>query len=282
MPEAAQLESPQDANRRFGVGLARAFGGAVIFSLPILLTQEMWHQGFAMDPWRLVLLLGLAGPLLVGLSYLSGFEETFRAVEDIVDAFVAYAVGFAASGLVLLGLGVLEVGRPLRELVGIVAVQAVPAAIGALLAQSILGNGQGRSEEEKRRRAGYWGELFLMAAGALFLAFPVAPTEEIVLVAHRMTALQAVALALASLGVMHAFVYSLGFRGSASEPRSAGFVSVFARYSVAGYAVALAVGTYLLWTFGSLDGRGLLESVKSAVVVGFPAALGAAAARLLL
>ena len=31
-------------------------------------------------------------PLLVGLSHVSGFEETFGARDDIVDAFVAWVV----------------------------------------------------------------------------------------------------------------------------------------------------------------------------------------------
>ena len=37
------------------------------------------------------------------------------------------------------------------------------------------------------RGAGYGGQLFLMAAGALFLSFNVAPTEEMVLIAYMMS-----------------------------------------------------------------------------------------------
>ncbi len=64
--------------------------------------MEMWWLGFYMDRVRLCLFLVLAFPLLVGLSYHAGFEETFRLREDVVDAFVAYAVGFIASGVALL------------------------------------------------------------------------------------------------------------------------------------------------------------------------------------
>jgi hypothetical protein len=35
------------ANRVFLVGLGRAFGGALIFSLPMLMTMEMWWLGFS-------------------------------------------------------------------------------------------------------------------------------------------------------------------------------------------------------------------------------------------
>ncbi|HEV2129601.1 MAG TPA: DUF2391 family protein, partial [Longimicrobiaceae bacterium] len=84
----------RSANRRFAVGLARAFGGALIFSLPMLMTMEMWWLGFYMDRFRLALFMSLIIPLLVGLSYYAGFEETFSLKNDLVDAFVAYAVGF--------------------------------------------------------------------------------------------------------------------------------------------------------------------------------------------
>ena len=71
-----QRKSTVRANRDYAIGVARAFGGALLFSLPILMTMEMWTLGFAMDRLRLaVLMLGLL-PILIGLAYYSGFEET--------------------------------------------------------------------------------------------------------------------------------------------------------------------------------------------------------------
>ena len=70
------------------------------------------------------------------------------------------------------------------EIAGKVALQLVPAGMGAVLARSQLGLRDEEDGEEVRRES-YGGELFLMAAGALFLAFNVAPTEEIVLIAHQ-------------------------------------------------------------------------------------------------
>src|SRR5688500_4456057 len=97
--------SERTETRHFAIGLARAFGGAVIFGLPMLMTMEMWWLGSTMDPLRLALLVLLAIPLLVGLSHVSGFEETFGVVDDTADAFVACVVGFivAAGVLALFG-----------------------------------------------------------------------------------------------------------------------------------------------------------------------------------
>ena len=35
--------------------LARAFAGAAIFGLPLLMTMEMWSLGFSLDPLKLAL-----------------------------------------------------------------------------------------------------------------------------------------------------------------------------------------------------------------------------------
>lgn len=273
---------PRGAGHHFGVGLARAVGGAMIFALPILMTMEMWSLGFYMDRVRLAILIVVTLPLLVGLSHFSGFEETFDFVEDLVDALVAYAVGFATAAVILLLLGVLGSGQSLDEIVGKLALQAVPGSIGALLAQSTFGQRAEENEEKPERPSGYWSQIFLMAVGALFLAFNIAPTEEIVLLAYMMTAWHIAALALLSIVAMHAFVYAVDFSGGHELTQGHSLWSVFLRYSVVGYAVALLISAYVLWTFGRLDTTSLHETVTTVLVLAFPASIGAAAARLIL
>jgi len=262
----------------FLIGLARAFAGAMLFALPLLMTMEMWQLGFYMDRWRLVLFLVLQLPLLVGLSYMSGFEPTFDLVEDAVDACAALAVGFVSSAALLLILGVITGGMSADEIVGKVALHAVPASMGALLAQSQLG-GEEHEEELEERGKSYWGELFLMVVGALFFTFNLAPTEEMILIAFKMNEWQVLLLAALSLAAMHGFVYAVEFSGQ--EPmRGGGPVSVFFRLSVVGYAICLLVSAYVLWTFGRYDDEAGARMVMEAVVLGFPASIGAAAARL--
>jgi putative integral membrane protein (TIGR02587 family) len=269
----------RDATREFGVGLARAFGGAILFSLPLFMTMEMWWLGFHMDRLRLALFLAAGIPLLVGLSHHIGFEETFGWVDDVVDAFVAYAVGFVAGGIMMLLFSVIEPGMSLNEIVGKVAVQAFGGAVGALLAQNMLGEEQRAGD----RARSYGGELFIMAVGSLFLAFNIAPTEEMVLISYQMSKWHAVALAVLSLVLMHAFLHAVRFGGQDRRvPPDTSFWSLFVRYTATGYAVALLVSLYALWVFGRTDGTGLEATVMATLVLGFPAAMGAAAARLIL
>jgi putative integral membrane protein (TIGR02587 family) len=270
----------RDANTEFAVGLARAFGGAVIFALPMFMTMEMWWLGFYMDRFRLILLALLNIPLLTALSYHAGFEETFSLKDDLIDAFVAYAVGIIAAAVVLLLFSVIEFGMSWDEIIGKVLLLAIPGSIGAALAANQLGSSVG--EEKKERNETYAGELFLMVAGALFLSFNVAPTEEMVLIAYQMTPWHALALALVSLLLMHAFVYAVEFRGQSALPQGTPQWSAFLRFTVVGYALVLLVSLYVLWTFGRTDGTGFADIVGTTTVLAFPGAIGAAAARLIL
>lgn len=243
--------------------------------------MEMWSLGFSIDKFRLALLLLLSIPLLIGLSHYMGFEDTFGFKDDALDAFVALAVGFVAGAVTLSLFSVIGSDMSASEFIGKVSIQAVPGSIGAMFAQSELGGKEGK-KEEKRRHAGYAGEIFIMAAGALFLAFNVAPTEEMILIAHQMSIWQSIALILVSLLIMHAFVYALEFQGTASLPPGTPFWSVFLRFTIVGYAVALLMSLYMLWTFGRTEGLAFYQAISILVVLGFPAAVGAAAARLIL
>lgn len=268
-----------DRRREFAYArdLARAFGGALLFGLPLLMTMEMWWFGFLLEPWRLAVFLVAALPLLLGLAYYAGFSASHRGLgHALLDTLVALAVGFLTAAAALTLLGVLEADAPPRQIAGQLVLQAVAGAMGALLAGRQLSAGDEDIGDEDQ--ASYPGELFLMVAGALFLALNMAPTEEMILIAYRMSPAHVVALMAASLLLMHALVYSVGFAGQEAHDRP---LAAFAHYTLPGYALVLLVSLWVLWVFGRTGGHGLAETVDAMVVLAFPGALGAAAARLL-
>ena len=169
------------------------------------------------------------------------------------------------------------------EIIGKVALQSEPASIGAMLGRKQLGAEQDtRAEDDRKQEAGYGGELFLMLAGALFLAFNVAPTEEMILIAFQMSPWHTLALGGTSIILLHVFVYAVGFSGQESRPEGATAVSTFLHFTMAGYGIALLVSFYVLWTFGRTEGIAPAEIANMVVVLGFPASLGAATARLVI
>ena len=267
---------------KFFVDLARAFAGALLFALPLLMTMEMWSLGFVVRPERLALFLVVGIPLLAGLAWLVGFREDFGWQDAVIDAGIAYLVAALAAGCALVLLGAITPDMSAYEIAGKVALQLVPAGLGAVLARSQLGL-RDEDDVEEARRESYAGELFLMAAGALFLAFNVAPTEEIVLIAHQQASpWYGLMLLVGSVGLLHAFVYAVGFSGQHSPPEDRGGGHEFLYLTLPGYVIVLAICAYVLWTFGRLDGLSVMSALHLVLVLAFPAALGAATARLVL
>ena len=268
----------QTSNHSFAKDLAYDFGGAILFSFPLLMTMEMWWLGFYMDRFRLALFLGLAFLMVLALSYLEGGEETFKI--EVLDALVACATGYTVAAVMLFLLGIIKSGMSADEIIGKIALHAVPCSIGAILARRQLEAEE--TKKEARRREGYHAKLFLMGVGAIFLAFQLAPTEEIILIGYMMTGWHAALLAIVSLCMMHAFLCSIERRPQVPIFSAGFFWNVFLRFTIVGYALALMLSLYILWTFGRLDGVAALDIVKAMLVLGFPAALGASAARLIL
>ena len=287
MAETKSENRPEiSANKHFFIDLSRAFGGALVFSFPMLMTMEMWWLGFHLEGLRLTLFTALTIPLLIGLSYYDGFEDTFTGKDDVRETFVAYTVGFIASALMLFLFGVIKPWEmSADEVIGKISIQTVAASLGAMFAQSLLGGDREEDEhaEERKRSASYGGQLFLMAVGAIFLSMSVAPTEEMTLISYQMTYWHTLALVVVTLLIKYAFVYAVKYHGNDGENSSdESSLSVFLRFTVVGYAIVLLISFYILWTFGSIDDMSLAEKIKATIVLGFPAALGAAASRLIL
>lgn len=255
--------------------LGRAFGGALLFGLPLMMTMEMWNYGLTLDPLRLVVFLVSALPLLLGLAYFAGFTPVHSVPAAIVEVFSALAIGFLTTGLLLNLFRVFDGQAHLQASTGQIVLQVVPAAMGALLARRQLGSDRNGAEEG---HANYGGELFLMVAGALFLALNIAPTEETRLIAFKMEPVHAIALLFLSLGLMHTIVYLVGFAGQEEQGHP---LTAFLHYTLAGYGLVLLTCAFVLWVFGALDGHGPAATVDALIVLAFPGAIGAAAARLL-
>ena len=276
--KAASADDETGEFNRFVIGLGRGVAGALFLALPMLMTMEMWYLGFYIARERLLLLLFLNIPLLILLAHRIGFERTFTWSEAVRDATIAYGIGIVTSLIVLTALGLLKGGMPASELVGKVALQSVPASIGAMLGRSQLGRGTGGSNTETP----YHTELLLMAVGALFLSLNIAPTDETVVLAYQMTAWHALAVALLSMALMHGFVYAVSFIGGHELSPQTPWWHAFVRFTLPGYVIALATSYTVLWIFERIDDSSAVEAMLSVIVLGFPAALGAAAARLIL
>ena len=276
MRTARGLTVPTAAAERRQVweGFGRAMGGALLFSMPLLMTMELWHIAVAVDRGQLLALTLATLLLTFGLARtFSGKQQEPSLRAAAVDTGVAVLAGAVAACLVLAVLEIIDPFASWGSALSVVTIEMLPASLGAAFARGQLGSSSADSSS-----SGYSHEVFLMAAGAVVFASNVAPTEEIVLIAADIDPFNAALLVLLSLGLTHAFVYGVGFAGEENESQRRGFFA----YTVPAYALALVLSAFLLWTFGRYDGTGLLPALVEAVVLALPASLGAAAARLIL
>lgn len=275
-----RIDISSQANWKYAKGLGRVFAGAVLFGLPLLMTMEMWWLGFYLDRPQLVQFVLVNFFVLIGLARVSGFERTEGWLDDVMDAFAAYAVAAIWSAFSLWVFGVVEFGEPPGDIAGKVALEAVPASFGAMLASKQLGSRERGGGPGERERKTYAGQMFLMLAGALFLGFSVAPTEEMILLSFVMSPLHSIILVVLSIAILHAFVYTVGLKGEERPAGPTSFASIFLRFTITGYAIAVLAALYLLWTFGRLDGTAYTQVAQMVAVLAFPGAVGAALARL--
>lgn len=281
----SRKDTGDDEVRQFLTGLARGTAGALLFALPMLMTMEMWFLGLYINPWRLLLLCILNLPLLLLLARRIGFENIHSWGQAVRDAITAYGLGIAVSAAVLLLFGILNDQITVSTIISKIALQSVPASIGALLGRSQLGQHSDAHDEEEGEysgKTGYLHELFMMMVGALFLNLNVAPTEEMILIAYKVTPYHILALCLLSVAIMHGFVYALHFKGSHQLHEGQQWWQSFIRFTLPGYVIAIAISIYTLWTFERLDHTSLSQIMSAAVILGVPASIGAASARLIL
>src|SRR5687767_9565089 len=141
-------ESNKTQDESMWAAIGRAFAGALIFSISLLMTMETWWLGFYMNRWQFILFIMVNMLLLAGLAYYRGFHEDLSWHEAIIDAFVGYAIGVVAGAVFLALFGVIKWGMPADEIVGKIALQAIPGGIGALLARTQLSGNQDKPEEK--------------------------------------------------------------------------------------------------------------------------------------
>ena len=264
---------------------ARGIGGGLLFSLPLLVTMEVWAIGLSASPLRLGAFAGGTFALLVAYNHVAGIHAGHRVRDVLFESVEEMGLGLAVAAGLLALLGRFPDGLFSAEALGLLTVEGMVAAVGVSVGTAQLGQTPGGdADDEAGREAGRvpqsaGGEVVVALCGAFLIAANVAPTEEVRMLGVEMSLPALAGLAALSVVVGGALLYASAFRGS---DRFAGSALGPVRGTVVTYAVALVASALMLWVFGQVETVGLAASVGPLVVLGFPAMLGASAGRLLL
>lgn len=252
-------------------------GALLIVGTTFLYTMETWWLA-----WELPM-TSLLGYAFAGLAvvFLVTRNVGFRRDEDrrrkrrswrlLTDYSELLLQSFLTAYLVLLLLGIIDLNESPATIVRLGLLQVVPLGFGASLANVVLAESEDDSPEGDFPR-----NVAVFSLGAMFVVFPVAPTQEMEVIARHMDWERTALLVVAALAVSHLLLYELDFRGQSMrvEGRTKGY-QVGTAFVV--YAVAALVSIALLAAFGHFAGTTLTEGVQQIVVLSFPASIGASA-----
>lgn len=258
----------------------------MLFGIPLLFTMEMWWIGESMPRVALLGFLAAVFVLNVALAHLSGFRrEQDTLASDVGQAIEAMAVGAVLSLAVLVALGRLDTHAGLEATLGVIAVQVIPLSLGAMVANLVFSPDSDRVHGEDDHELGtpiseLLSDIGATFAGAMFVGFAVAPTEEIPMLAAGLNVWNLLAVVALSLLAGYLIVFASGFDPSHRAQHPGGLFQRPLSETMLAYVVALVATFLMLVGFGQLDlSDPALAVVTKVLVLAVPASIGGAAGR---
>lgn len=261
--------------------VARGLIGALLLGMPLLFTMEVWWLG-----WRLPapLLLGYSVGGLVAVSlavhwvgFHEGRQEQQRGfAKQVGDFCILFMTSFVAAVLVLALFGVIDSTSTLSHVVRLALMQVVPLGLGAAITNRALKAAEEDDPPPLRREAAIY------ALGVLFFALPVAPTEEMELLAAHAGAWRMPLIVIASFLLSYVALYVIEFRGHGGRSEAAQSWGVQVGETAVGYVIAFALSAALLAGFGHFTETTLPMAVQQTVVLAFLGCIGGSAARVVI
>ena len=269
--------------------LVRAVAGGMLFGIPLLYTMEVWSIGSTTTPPGMAAVLGLTFVPVVLLIQTAGFRRSrdTRWIDVGGDAVEAVALGVVSVAAVLILLQEITLETPLSDALGKIVYEATPFALGVAVARHIFSRGRDEGDadaEEPPVQHGLGGTLADLGAtliGAVFVAFNIAPTDEIAMLAAAASPASLLAVMAASLLISYGIVFQAGFGDQKARRQQQGVLQHPATETVTAYLVALACAAGMLLFFRNVETRDSWPTlVEHTVLLGLPAAVGGAAGRL--
>ncbi len=267
----------------------RGVSGGLLFGVPLLYTMEVWWYGSWVDPRWVLGALAISFVVVLALNRSSGFRDTriTNWRDAAADGVEMVAISLVCAGTVLVLLRQITFDSSLEEAVGATVFEAIPFAFGAALSRQLLKHVEGddRERDAAARDPQAIGRTLAdagaAAVGALVLAFSIAPTDEIPMVAQAVTPPWLLLIVAASLVISYAIVFAADFLDQDARRRHEGPFQRPVPETVGAYIISLAVSAAMLAFFQRIGPDQSWETwLTYTVVLGLPATFGGAAGRL--
>lgn len=266
-----------------GTDLVRAVSGGLLFGIPLLYTMEVWWVGTYTEPSRVLAVLLLTFVPVWFLNRTSGFRtgKDVSLGDAAMDSIETVAIGIVSAALLLFMFKEISFSTPVAEAVGKISFEAMPFGIGIALAQHFLRGRRADRSKRKDQLHATVADIGATTVGAIFVAFNIAPTDEVPMIANALGPYSLLVVMLVSLAVSFCIVFVAGFSNQEDRRNQQGIFQHPVSETVACYLVALIGSFVMLWYFQRLDASApWQETLSHIIVLGLPASVGGAAGRL--
>lgn len=282
--------------------LIRGASGGFLFGIPLLYTMEVWWIGSYTEPPLMLLVLAVTFIIVFLLNRTDGFRQLSpdRPLQAAMDSVEALAIGILCVTAVLVLLQEITWETALNEAVGKIILEGMPFAIGVALARSIMAGGQekpetdaaepqsksfsqsrsGQSEVSNRYNATL-ADAGATLVGTIFIAFNVAPTDEVTMLAAAVSPPWLLAIIVTSLIISYCIVFAAGFTTQERRFQQQGVFQKPIVETVMTYLLSLCAAAFMLWIFHRLSLSDPWTTwLEQTLILGLPATIGGAAGRL--
>ncbi|AFY34742.1 TIGR02587 family membrane protein [Calothrix sp. PCC 7507] len=277
--------------------IIRGACGGFLFGIPLLYTMEVWWVGSQAKPQLMMLAIALTFIVVFLLNQTEGFRKRRRKSridQTIIDTIEAIAIGLFCSTFMLFLLQELTPETSLKESLGKIIFESVPFTLGVALANQFLENTSNTNKEEQ---AGYqanqpakkqqndlnatFADIGATLIGATVIAFNIAPTDEISMLAAAASPPWLLAIIATSLLISYGIVFQAGFSDQQKRRQQKGIFQRPLSETTMSYLVSLLAGTFMLWFFQKLSlSDPWTMWLDHTLLLGLPATIGGAAGRL--
>jgi putative integral membrane protein (TIGR02587 family) len=274
--------------------IIRGVCGGFLFGIPLLYTMEVWWVGSLAKPQMILVALAVTFLVVYLLNRTEGFRRyhrSHRPYEAVVDTVEAMAIGIIGATFMLILLRELTCDNFLKESVGKIVFESVPFTLGVALSNHFLaGDKKNNSSEQNSQFSKQRNEDDLHATlsdiggtliGATVIAFNIAPTDEIPMLAAAVSPDWLLAIIATSLLLTYGIVFEAGFSNQQKRFYQRGIFQRPLSETIMAYLVSLIAAAFMLWFFQKLTFSDPWTMwLDHALLLGLPASIGGAAGRL--
>ncbi|MDX2215063.1 MAG: TIGR02587 family membrane protein [Oculatellaceae cyanobacterium bins.114] len=272
--------------------IIRGACGGFLFGIPLLYTMEVWWIGSFISPPRMLVAIAATFGVVFLLNRTSGFRNAkdVNARDAVIDSVEAIALGLFCAALILILLQEITLSTPLNEELGKIVYEGVPFTLGVALARQLLSSGsdddsdnpsespQSNSKPEINATLSDIGGTLI---GSIFIAFNIAPTDEVAMLSSAVSAPWLIAIIVTSLLISYGIVFEANFSDQKKRMQQRGIFQRPLSETVMSYLVSLAAAAVMLWFFDRLSFDDPWTMWLSyTLILGLPATIGGAAGRL--